>query len=46
MERIRNQMSENEMIRKSDFIINNADNEMILAEVIRIHNDIINIIKS
>lgn len=46
MERIRNQVSENEMIGKSDFIINNADNNMILSEVIRIHNDIINLINS
>ncbi len=46
MERIRNQITENEMISKSDFIINNADNEMVLAEVIRIHNDIINIVRS
>jgi len=43
-DRIKNQMSESEMISKSDFIINNADNSMILPEVIRIHNDVIQII--
>jgi len=46
LERIRNQVSEAEMISKSDFVINNADNNMIISEVIRIHNDILNIIKS
>jgi dephospho-CoA kinase len=46
MERIRNQISETELIRKSDFIINNADSEMILSDVIRIHNDIINGIRN
>lgn len=46
MARIRNQIPESEMIRKSDFIVNNADNEMILADVIRIHNDIINSIRN
>jgi len=46
VERIRNQISEAEMISRSDYIINNADSEMVLAEVIRIHNDIINIIRN
>lgn len=46
MERMRNQMPETEMIKKSDFLINNADNEMILSDVIRIHNDIINSIRN
>ena len=43
LERINKQMSENEMISKSDFVINNADNNMIIPEIIRIHNDIINL---
>lgn len=43
LERIKNQMSESEIISKSDFIINNADNNMIIPDIIRIHNDILNI---
>jgi dephospho-CoA kinase len=46
LERIKNQVSENEMIRRSDYVINNADSDMILPDLIRIHNDILNIIKN
>ena len=46
LERIKNQVSENEMIRRSDYVINNADSDMIIPDLIRIHNDILNIIKN
>lgn len=46
LDRIKNQISENEMIRKSDYVVNNADSDMILPGLIRIHNDILNINKN
>lgn len=44
LERIRNQVSENEMVRKSDFIIDNSDSSMILPSVTRTHNEIISLL--
>lgn len=42
MERIRNQMTDDERIRLSDYVINNSENEMIIPVILRIHEDIIN----
>lgn len=44
LDRIRNQISEKEMIERSDLIINNAENEMIIPQVIDIHNNIMQLI--
>lgn len=41
MERVKNQISDDEMIRRSDFHINNADKEMIMHRVLHIHNKIL-----
>lgn len=46
MERIRNQMDDNARIKQSDYIINNAENEMIVPVILRIHEDIINHLNS
>ena len=46
LDRIKNQISEGEMLRKADFLIRNADNDMVLPQVISIHNEIINLIES
>ncbi|MCD4769033.1 MAG: dephospho-CoA kinase [Bacteroidales bacterium] len=37
MERIKNQISENEMVRRADFIVNNADENMIIPQILSIH---------
>jgi len=42
MERVNNQISDDEIIRRSDFHINNADNEMIIPRVLDIHQKILN----
>jgi dephospho-CoA kinase len=41
MERMRNQMGDEERIKLSDYIINNSENDMIIPEILRIHNDIL-----
>ncbi len=41
MERVKNQISDEEMIERSDFHINNSDNEMIIPAVLEIHNRIL-----
>lgn len=45
MERVDNQISEKEMIKRSDFVINNADEKMIIPEVLGIHNKILHDLK-
>jgi dephospho-CoA kinase len=42
MERIRNQMTDEERIKLSDYVINNSENEMIIPVILSIHEDIIN----
>jgi len=44
IERINSQISENELVRRSDFIINNAENTMIIPKILEIHNEIVNLI--
>jgi dephospho-CoA kinase len=41
LERINNQMNDSERIKKSDYIINNAENEMIIPAILNIHQDIL-----
>jgi dephospho-CoA kinase len=46
MERIKNQMNDEERIRLSDYIIRNAENDMIIPAILEIHNDILKYIKN
>jgi dephospho-CoA kinase len=46
MERIRNQMDDETRIRMSDYVINNAENEMIIPVILKIHEDLINHLNS
>ncbi|MFO7850883.1 MAG: dephospho-CoA kinase [Bacteroidota bacterium] len=41
MERVQNQISDEEMIKRSDYQINNADAVMIIPQVLEIHKDIL-----
>ena len=41
LERMRNQIDDEERIRQSDFIINNSENDMIIPSVLEIHNEIL-----
>ena len=41
MDRIRNQMTDEERIKRSDYIINNSENEMIIPVIIKINEDIL-----
>lgn len=41
MERIRNQMDDEDRIRLSDYVINNSENEMIIPVILDIHEDIL-----
>ncbi|MBA4322592.1 MAG: dephospho-CoA kinase, partial [Odoribacter sp.] len=45
LERIKNQMEDEERIRLSDFVIYNSEHEMIIPTVIRIHEEIMALIK-
>lgn len=45
-ERMRNQMDDEKRAKKSDYIINNSENEMIIPAILTIHNDILNFIKN
>lgn len=46
MERIKNQMTDKERIKRSDYVIDNSENEMIIPAILNIHNDIINHLNS
>lgn len=41
MERVQNQISDEEMIKRSNYQVNNADTEMIIPQVLEIHKDIL-----
>ena len=41
IERIENQMSDNEKIKQSDYVINNSNNEMIIPQILDIHREIL-----
>jgi len=45
MDRIRNQMDDDSKIRQSDYVIMNSEQDMIIPEVLRIHNDILRLAK-
>ena len=39
--RINNQISDSERIKRSDYVINNSENEMIIPAILKIHEDIL-----
>ncbi len=41
MERIKNQMTDEERIKRSDYVINNSENEMIIPVILQIHEDLL-----
>jgi dephospho-CoA kinase len=41
LERMRNQMDDSSRIKLSDYIIHNSENEMIIPQILEIHNDLI-----
>jgi dephospho-CoA kinase len=41
MDRIRNQMTDEERIKRSDYVINNSENEMIIPVILKINEDIL-----
>jgi dephospho-CoA kinase len=41
MDRIKNQMTDEERIEKSDYVINNSENEMIIPVILKINEDIL-----
>lgn len=43
MERMRNQMSDSERIKHSDYVIHNSEDDMIIPAVLKIHQDILKI---
>ena len=46
LERIKNQMPDEEKIRLSDFVINNSEREMIIPSILEIHEKILSLIKT
>jgi dephospho-CoA kinase len=46
MERMRNQIDDEERIRQSDFIISNSENDMIIPSILKIHNEILTFINT
>jgi dephospho-CoA kinase len=46
LERMRNQMEDDLRIRLSDYVIYNSENDMIIPAILKIHNDILNFIKT
>ena len=45
LERIRNQSSDEYKVARSDYVIDNSDNKLIIPEILRIHEEIIKQIK-
>jgi dephospho-CoA kinase len=43
-ERIRNQLSEEEIIKRSDYVIHNGDMDMVIPKVLELNLDILNIL--
>jgi dephospho-CoA kinase len=46
MERMRNQMSDSERIKQSDYVIQNSEDDMIIPAVLKIHKDILKFVNS
>lgn len=45
MERVRNQTDDDYRVKHSDYVIRNAENDMIIPEILRIHRDILDYIE-
>jgi dephospho-CoA kinase len=45
LERVRNQIDDQYKIKHSDWVINNSENEMIIPAILKIHEEIIEMIK-
>jgi dephospho-CoA kinase len=43
IDRIRNQMEDEEKIRLSDYVIYNSENEMIIPAILKIHEEILSL---
>jgi dephospho-CoA kinase len=46
LERMRNQMDDESRMKISDYIISNAENDMIIPAILKIHDDILTFIKT
>jgi dephospho-CoA kinase len=46
MDRIKNQMTDEERTKRSDYVINNSENEMIISAILQINEDILTHINS
>ncbi|MDZ7739394.1 MAG: dephospho-CoA kinase [Bacteroidales bacterium] len=46
MERVNKQMPDDEIVKRSDYRINNSDDSMIIQEVLDIHSDILSQLKT
>jgi dephospho-CoA kinase len=46
MERMRNQMDDESRMKISDYVISNAENDMIIPSILKIHDDILTFIKT
>lgn len=46
LERIRNQSTDDEKIKVSDYVIRNSEQDMIIPEVLKVHNEILREIKA
>ncbi len=46
VERMRNQMNDEERIRQSDYIIYNSENDMIIPPILKIHSEILTFINT
>ncbi len=46
LERIRNQMDDDVMIKLSHYVIHNSENDMIIPAILKIHDEILNYINS
>jgi dephospho-CoA kinase len=45
LERIKNQMTDEDKIKLSDYVINNSEHEMIIPSILKIHEEILSLIK-
>lgn len=46
LERINNQMTDEDKIRLADFVINNSEHKMIIPAILKIHEEILTLIKT
>ncbi len=45
IERMRNQMDDSERIKNADYVIHNSENDMIIPAVLKIHEEILQLVK-